>query len=190
MKPDTIVLIHGFWVTPRSWEQWKAHYERQGYRVLAPAYPGFDVEVEALNADPSPIERVTVPEIIAHLESVLRDLPTAPILIGHSAGGAFTQVLLDHGFGAAGVALNSAPTEGVKVVPPSQLKSTFPVLHNPANRHKAIGFTFDQWRYVFTNTFSEAESRALYERYHRTSGSTTATTIGPRCSSSPAARTI
>ena len=26
-KPDTIVLIHGFWVTPRSWEDWKARYE-------------------------------------------------------------------------------------------------------------------------------------------------------------------
>ena len=33
--------------------------------------------------------------------------------MGHSAGGAFTQILLDHGFGAAGVAINSAPTEGV-----------------------------------------------------------------------------
>ena len=59
--PDTIVLVHGFWVTPRSWEDWIAHYERRGYRVLAPAYPGFEVEVEALNADPSPIEAVTVP---------------------------------------------------------------------------------------------------------------------------------
>ena len=32
--PDTIVLIHGFWVTPRSWEDWKARYESRGYRVL------------------------------------------------------------------------------------------------------------------------------------------------------------
>ena len=53
--PDTIVLIHGFWVTPRSWEDWKARYESRGYRVLTPAYPGFEVEVEALNADPTPI---------------------------------------------------------------------------------------------------------------------------------------
>ena len=53
--PDTIVLIHGLWVTPRSWEHWIEHYENKGYRVLAPAYPGFEVEVEALNEDPSPI---------------------------------------------------------------------------------------------------------------------------------------
>ena len=113
-KPDTIVLIHGFWVTPRSWEQWVTHYEKAGYRVLAPAYPGFEVEVEALNADPTPIEQLTVPAIIEHLESVVGGLDKPPILMGHSAGGVFTQILLDHGFGAVGVAINSAPTEGVK----------------------------------------------------------------------------
>jgi pimeloyl-ACP methyl ester carboxylesterase len=164
--PDTIVLIHGFWVTPRSWEHWITHYQARGYQVLAPAYPGFDVEVEALNADPSPIEAVTVPAIIERLETVIGGLATPPILIGHSAGGVFTQILLDHGFGAVGVAINSAPTEGVKRVPLSQIRSAFPVLKNPANRHRAVGLTFDQWHYAFTNTLDDEESRRLYERYH------------------------
>jgi pimeloyl-ACP methyl ester carboxylesterase len=164
--PDTIVLIHGFWVTPRSWEHWVEHFQRRGFTVLAPAYPGFEVEVEALNSDPSPIEALTVPAIIAKLESVVGALPRPPILMGHSAGGAFMQILLDHGFGAAGVAINSAPTEGVPVVPLSQIKATFPVLRNPANHHRAVGYTHEQWHYAFTNTFSEDESRALYERYH------------------------
>jgi pimeloyl-ACP methyl ester carboxylesterase len=164
--PDTIVLVHGFWVTPRSWEQWVDRYEGKGFRVLAPAYPGFEVEVDALNADPAPIEQVTVPQIIGHLEAVVGEVPSPPIIIGHSAGGVFTQILLDHGLGAAGVAINSAPTEGVKTVPLSQVRSTFPVLKNPANRHRAVGFTFEQWHYAFANTFSEEESRRLYERYH------------------------
>ncbi|HEX5898955.1 MAG TPA: alpha/beta hydrolase [Solirubrobacteraceae bacterium] len=164
--PDTIVLLHGFWVTPRSWEHWIDHYQARGFRVLAPAYPGFEVEVEALNADPSPIEAVTVPQIIEHFEAVIGELESPPIVIGHSAGGAFTQIVLDHGYGAAGVAINSAPTEGVAVVPLSQVKASFPVLKNPANRHRAVGFTHEQWHYAFTNTFSEEQSRALYERYH------------------------
>lgn len=166
LQPDTIVLVHGFWVTPRSWEEWVAHYEARGYRVLAPAYPGFEVEVEALNADPSPIEQVTIPQVVAHFEAVIDGLERAPIIIGHSAGGAITQILLDHGRGAVGVALNSAPTEGVRVTPLSQLKATFPVFKNPANRHRAVGLDFEQWRYAFTNTFSEEEARRLYERYH------------------------
>ena len=143
-RPDTIVLVHGFWVTPRSWEHWIPRYEAQGYRVLAPAYPGFEVEVEALNRDPSPVERLTVPAIMARLESVVGRLEAPPILMGHSAGGAFVQLLLDRGYGAVGVAINSAPTEGVLVTPLSQLKASFPVLKNPANRHKAVAFTYDQ----------------------------------------------
>jgi len=161
----TIVLIHGFWVTPRSWEHWITRYESQGHRVLAPAYPGLEVEVEALNEDPSPLEALTVPAIVEHLEGVVGALDSPPILIGHSAGGVFTQILLDHGFGAAGVAISSAPTEGVPVVPLSQIKATFPVLKNPANRHRAVPFTPKQWHYAFANTLSEEESLALYERY-------------------------
>ena len=164
--PDTIVLIHGFWVTPRSWEHWITRYESRGYKVLAPAYPGFEVEVEALNADPSPIESLSVAQIVEHLESVVGAVESPPILVGHSAGGVFTQLLLDRGFGAAGVALNSAPTEGVKVVPLSQIKAAFPVLKDPIHRDRAVGFTFEQWQYAFTNTFTEDEGRALHERYH------------------------
>jgi pimeloyl-ACP methyl ester carboxylesterase len=164
--PDTIVLIHGFWVTPRSWENWAEHYEKKGFRVLTPAYPGFEAEVESLNADPTPIENLKVPEIIEKLETVIGGLDSPPILMGHSAGGVFTQIMLDRGYGAAGVAINSAPTEGVQVIPLTQVKASFPVLKSPANRHKAVGLTPEQWHYAFTNTFSEEESLALYKRYH------------------------
>lgn len=163
--PDTIVLVHGFWMTPRSWEHWIARYEAAGYKVLAPAYPGLEVEVEALNEDPTPIVELTVPKIIAHLESVLDGLDSPPIIIGHSAGGAFTQILLDHGYGAAGVAINSAPTEGVLKAPFSQLRSTFPVLKNPLNAHRAVGFTHEQFQYSFTNGVDEEISRKAFERY-------------------------
>ena len=31
--PDTIVLIHGFWVTPRSWEDWMP--SKDGWQEVA-----------------------------------------------------------------------------------------------------------------------------------------------------------
>jgi esterase/lipase len=117
--PDTIVLIHGFWVTPRSWEDWIAHYQAKGFTVLAPAYPGFDVEVEALNADTTPIEQVTVPQIMERLEGVVGGLDRPPILIGHSAGGVFTQLLMDRGYGAVGVAINSATSSATAATVPT-----------------------------------------------------------------------
>jgi alpha-beta hydrolase superfamily lysophospholipase len=153
-------------MTPRSWENWVEHYSKRGFNVLTPAYPGFEVEVEALRADPTPIEKVTVPQTVEHLEQIVGALDRPPILMGHSFGGVLVQILLDHGYGAAGVAIDSVPAEGIKVVPPSQIRASFPVLRNPANRHRAVPFTSKQFHYAFTNTLSEEESNAAYERYH------------------------
>ncbi|RRR96781.1 alpha/beta hydrolase [Glycomyces terrestris] len=164
--PDTIVLIHGLWMTPRSWELWKARYEQAGYRVLAPAWPGLEGEVEALRADPSPLEHLEVGQILDHYEALVQGLERRPILMGHSFGGAFVQVLLDRGVGAAGVAIASAAVKGVRRLPLSTVRSTFPVLKKPANAHKAVPLTPEQFHYAFTNTLSESESRAVYERYH------------------------
>jgi pimeloyl-ACP methyl ester carboxylesterase len=166
VTPDSIVLIHGLWMTPRSWEKWVQHYEGKGYRLIAPAYPGLEVEVEALREDPSPIEALTVPGVVDHLEGIIGGLDKPPIIMGHSFGGLFTQILLDHGYGAAGVAIDSVPAEGIKVVPVSQIRASFPVLRNPANRHKAVPFTPEQFHYAFANTLSEEESAEVYERYH------------------------
>ena len=164
--PDTIVLVHGFWVTPLSWEKWVGRYEAKGYRVLTPTYPGFEVGVDALREDPSPIEALTLPAVVEHIGGIIDALEKPPIIIGHSAGGLLTQILLDHGYGAAGVAIDSVPGEGVKVVPVSQIRSLFPILKSPANRHRAVGFTPEQWHYAFANTLSREESDAAYERYH------------------------
>src|ERR671916_2920798 len=164
--PDTIVLIHGLWVTSRSWEKWAERYEARGYRVLTPGYPGFEVEVEALNEDPSPIEALTIPGVVEHLEDIVAALENPPLIMGHSAGGLFTQILLDYGYGAAGVAIDSAPAEGVRVTPLSQIRVFFPILKNPANRHRAVGFTKEQFHYAFANTLSREDSDEVYERYH------------------------
>jgi pimeloyl-ACP methyl ester carboxylesterase len=164
--PDTIVLIHGLWMTPRSWEHWVNRYQGRGYTVLAPTYPGLEVEVEALRADPAPIEALTIPAVVEHLEGIVRALDRPPIIMGHSFGGLLTQILLDHGFGAAGVVIDSAPTEGIRVVPVAQIRALFPVLSNLANRHKAVGFTPEQFHHAFTNTLSEEESGKVYERYY------------------------
>ena len=137
--PDTVVLVHGLWMTPRSWEHWVEYYEQKGFRVLAPAYPGFEVEVEALRENPQVIADATVPETVDHLAQVIEGLDKPPIIMGHSFGGTLTQLLLARGLGAAGVVIDSAPTEGVRVNPPSQIKSLFPILNNPAKRHRAAG---------------------------------------------------
>ncbi|MET8638399.1 alpha/beta hydrolase [Streptomyces sp. NPDC004680] len=161
----TVVLIHGLWMTPRSWEGWTERYRSQGHRVIAPAWPGLDGEVEEIRRDPSRIAGVGLREVIARYEEVVRSLDEAPVIIGHSFGGAVTQILLDRGLGSAGVAIDSAPVKGVLPLPYSTLKSAWPVLGNPANKNKAIALTPRQFHYGFTNTLSEEESAVVNERY-------------------------
>jgi pimeloyl-ACP methyl ester carboxylesterase len=165
-QPDTIVLIHGLWMTPLSWEHWIERYENAGYKVIAPSWPGLEAGVEALNADPSPLEGLGVTEIVDHYERIIRALDQPPILMGHSFGGVFVQMLLDRGAGAAGVAIDSGPVKGVLGLPLSTLKSSFPVLNKPGNRKKAVPLTAEQFNYAFTNSLSPQESRKFYDRYH------------------------
>ncbi|MFD1815175.1 alpha/beta hydrolase [Rhodococcus gannanensis] len=165
-SPDTVVLVHGLWMTPRSWEGWVAYYEAKGLRVITPGYPGFDIEVEALRENPDVIAQLTVPETVDHLAGVIEGLDHPPIIMGHSFGGTLTQLLLARGLGASGVVIDSAPTEGVHVTPLSQVKSLFPALKNPANLHRAVGFTPEEFHYAFANTLSREDSDAVWERYH------------------------
>jgi pimeloyl-ACP methyl ester carboxylesterase len=164
--PKTIVLIHGLWMTPLCWEHWITRYESRGHRVLAPAWPGMDGSIDALRRDTSGIDRLTVTEILDHYEKIIRELDSPPIIMGHSFGGGFTQVLLDRGLGAAGVAIDAANVKGVWKLPFSTIKSGWPVLKNPRNRHRAVGLTPKQFHYAFGNTLSEEESRQVYDRYH------------------------
>lgn len=162
----TIVLIHGLWLTPRSWEHWIARYTERGHRVLAPAWPGMELEVEGLRANPSVTDGLGLSAIADYYERIIRDLDEPPIIMGHSFGGALTQIMLSRGLGLAGVALHPAPVKGVYRLPLSALRSSFPVLRNPANRRRTVGLTYAQWRYAFTNTMSDQDSRTAYDRYH------------------------
>ncbi len=164
----TIVLIHGLWMTPLAWEDWVARYSARGFRVLAPGYPGIaggTAGVEALRQDPSPLADLGVREVMDHLIDVIGELATPPILMGHSFGGTFVQLLLDAGYGRAGVSLDGAAVKGVKALPFSEIRATFPVLKNPANLHRAVPITPAQFHYAFTNTLTEADSQGIYDRY-------------------------
>jgi alpha-beta hydrolase superfamily lysophospholipase len=163
--PNTIVLIHGLWMTPLSWEHWVERYTARGYEVLAPPWPGMDVDVEQLRRDTSAIDNLGIGEILDSYEATIRDLDSSPIIMGHSFGGAFAEILLDRGLGAAGVAIDAAGVRGITRLPWSQLKSGFPILKNPANIHHAVPLTLEEFEYAFTNTMSAEESKAAYERY-------------------------
>jgi alpha-beta hydrolase superfamily lysophospholipase len=122
-------------------------------------------EVEDLRRDPSALNGLGVTEIVDHYEGIVRGLDRPPVIMGHSFGGLVTELLLDRGLGAAGVAISPAPVRGVLRLPPTQLRAAFPVLANPANRNRTVELTPKQFHYGFTNTMAGDEARAAYDRY-------------------------
>ena len=107
---------------------------------------------------------------------------TAPIIMGHSFGGAFAQVLLDRGLGVAGVAIDSAAVKGVKRLPFSTLRTGWPILRNPLNRHRAVPLSLRQFRYRFANNLKVSRKR----RTHRMRDTTCRAAV-MSCSKGPAA---
>jgi hypothetical protein len=62
-KPP-IVLIHGLWMAPLSWEHWVEHYSAKGYPIIARSWPGLEGDIEDLRRDPSPIAKLGITEIV------------------------------------------------------------------------------------------------------------------------------
>src|SRR5262249_6893234 len=106
-----------------------------------------------------------VGDIADHTEQVVLRLNKKPALIGHSFGGLMVQMIAGHGLSAATVAISPAPFRGVLPLPASAVKSGWPILHNPANRHRAVALSFEQFQYGFANAVSEHEAQELFEQY-------------------------
>ena len=100
-----------------------------------------------------------------HFQDVISRLDRKPALIGHSFGGLLTQILAGRGLAEVSVAIDPAPFRGVLPLPISSLRSASPVLRNPANVHRAVPLTYDQFRYSFANAVSEDEAKELYANF-------------------------
>jgi pimeloyl-ACP methyl ester carboxylesterase len=162
----TIVLIHGAWMTPLCWEKFQGFYEGKGYTCIAPSWPHKDRPIEEQQSNPDPaLAKLGVTEIVDHYDKIIRGLNEKPILIGHSFGGLFVQMLLDRGLGAAGVAIDSAPPKGVFAYYPTVFRSLMGVLLTPFGWNKIVRTSLNAFSYAFVHSLPEAERRAVYERY-------------------------
>ena len=162
---STIVLIHGQWETPLSWQGWKERFESRGHDVLAPGWPGVDDrDVKAIRCDASALEGLGIGEIAAHYEAIIRRLDEPPVIMGHSFGGLVTQILLDRGLGSAGVGIAASPFRGMLGLPYSTVRVAFSGgLKNPFGRSKTVMLTPKQFQYAFANTL-EGDAAEVYER--------------------------
>ena len=160
-----IMLIHGAWLSARSWENFADYFEEHGFAVSAPEWPRKHGDVEELRADGDELAGLGVDEIVDHYETLIRALGRPPVLIGHSFGGLIVEILLDRGLGRAGVAISPAPPKGILVLPFSSLKAVSPALAHPSKWHGVVTLTPEEFTYGFVNTFTPQAAAAAYERY-------------------------
>jgi len=160
-----VVFVHGLWLLPSSWDRWAAVYEEAGYTALTPSWPDDPDTVEEANAHPEVFAGKTVGQVANHYADVIGRLDKKPAVIGHSFGGLLAQMLAGRGLSAATVAIDAATFRGVLQLPISALKSARPVIGNPANYHRAVPLTYEQFRFAFANAVSDGEAKELYETF-------------------------
>ncbi|NMO89356.1 alpha/beta hydrolase [Actinomycetospora sp. TBRC 11914] len=161
-----VVFVHGLWLLDSSWDRWAALFEDAGYVAVTPGWPDDPGSVEEAHANPEVFAGKSVGDVAAYQQMIIERLDRKPALVGHSFGGVLVQILAGRGLSAATCSVDPAPSRGVLPLPVAALKAGAPVLANPANRHRAVTLTFDQFRYGFANAVSEEEARELYEQYH------------------------
>jgi len=165
----SIVFLHGAWVTAACWETMQPWFQARGYACVAPNWPGKDRPIDAIRADPSPLKGLGISEIVASYEQVVRARTAAdgapPILIGHSFGGLFTQILLDRGLGAAGVAIDPAPPKGVWPFEPTAFRALFGALARYVLGSRVVRWSFGSFRYAFVHLLPLDEAKAAYDRH-------------------------
>jgi non-heme chloroperoxidase len=160
-----VVFIHGLWLLASSWDRWAEHFAQAGYAPVSPGWPDDPDTVEEALADPEAFADKTIGQVADHYASVIGRLGRKPAVIGHSFGGLLAQIVAGRGLAAVTVAVDPAPFRGIPQLPLSALRAGSPVLSNPANRHRAIPLTYEQFRYSFANAVDEDQARRLYDTF-------------------------
>lgn len=160
-----VVFIHGLWISYTAWQPWIDYFADNGYRGIAPRWPGEADTAVASRENARAQAGFGINQVTEHFTAVMEQFETPPIAIGHSFGGLVAQKLLGRNHVAAAIAIDPAPIKGVKPLPLAQLRSAFPVLGNPLNRSRAKALTRSQFRYGFGNALTETESDSLWERW-------------------------
>ncbi|MTD15285.1 alpha/beta fold hydrolase [Nakamurella sp. YIM 132087] len=160
-----VIFIHGLWLHAVSWTGWCERFADAGYLPLAPGWPGDADTVQEARLNPEAIADHGIDDVVEHYAAIIDTLDSKPILVGHSFGGMIAQKLLGQDLAVAAIAIDAAQIKGVLPLPLSALRATLPVFRNPANRHRAVTLTHEQFRFAFTNTVSEEESRQLYDAW-------------------------
>jgi non-heme chloroperoxidase len=104
-----LVMIHGAFCGPWSFDEFRKPFEKIGFAVHAPALRYHDRGPQP----PPALGKVSLLDYASDLESFIARLSETPVLVGHSMGGLLAQMLAARGKARACVLLAPSPPWGV-----------------------------------------------------------------------------
>jgi pimeloyl-ACP methyl ester carboxylesterase len=164
-KSKSAFFIPGAWMTPECWDNFRKTFEAAGYRTDSKPWPYLDGPAAALrDHPPEALGGLTVGRIVDHYAAIISALPEPPVIVGHSFGGLYVQLLLDRGIGRSGIAIDPGPIAWALPGPQSLLAALPPIL-----RWKGWARPFlisrEGFARNFANTLPPEAQKAAYDKY-------------------------
>ena len=75
-----MILIHGAWLSARSWENFADYFGKRGFDVKVPQWPRKHGDVEELRASADELAGLGLPELIEHYENEIREMAAEGLL--------------------------------------------------------------------------------------------------------------
>jgi pimeloyl-ACP methyl ester carboxylesterase len=165
----TILFITGAFVGNNCWDEWRTYFEEKGFNTSAPPWPYKDATVAELRSrhphHDKELARLTIDELLMHYENIIKSLPEKPILIGHSYGGLMTQIFINRGMAAAGIAIHPVPPLGVFPYEFTFLKAGWKSLGVFTDLDETYMMSFEDWQYAFVNGMPLPEQQTAYDTF-------------------------
>jgi pimeloyl-ACP methyl ester carboxylesterase len=160
----TIVFVNGAWMSSGCWNDFRRPFEAAGYQVHTLEWPFLEGQPDLLRRDPpKSLGALSLRSIVAHHAAFIRALPQPPLIIGHSFGGLFVQMLLDQGLGWAGIAIDPAPIGGI-IPGPITLMAALPIIMRIGGWRRPYTLTRQAFGAAFANTAPAPVQDEAYER--------------------------
>lgn len=168
IKTKNIVFVTGAFVSHTTWKDWEKYFTKKGYKTIAPPWPFKDAPAAALRKrqpNDTDLAALTLSEVIDSYAAIVKKFPQKPIVIGHSLGGLITQILVNRGLAAAGVAIHPVPPQGIIPYEFSFLRGGGKSLGLFTSIKKTYLMSFKDWQYAFVNGMPLKEQKAAYDAY-------------------------
>ena len=164
-ESKTIVFIHGLFVNPESWAEWKTYFEAKGYKCYTPANPSHEGNPTDLRKQINPnLAKVNFEDVVNNIVKLIDSLPEKPIVIGHSLAGLVVQKLVSMDKVAVGVCIDGAAPQGIVTTKWSFWKVNGGVV-NPFKGNSVFEPNKKWFHYSFCNTMTREESDKVFDKY-------------------------